>query len=419
MKGADRKVTRVKAGNVTLPIYATRDGRFMLVYREGGKRVRRPYTSMAKAKAVAEERAIAQNNGKLAMLDFTALDREIYMTARQRLLPFGIPLNTVVEEWLAGRGRNEIAPAGSQLVPEIVEQFLSAKADETSHSYMRKLRGDLRRFATEFGGAIRDITPDAIRKYLRALQVGPRRRNNIRDAIASLFIHAKHNGQLPRDRTSAAELVPRLGLADWVPTTYTPEELSLLLAHVGQAWLPWLAIGAFAGVRPEEMACEHTPNSGGEGRRLMWSDFKWARRMIEIPAIVSKTGRKRLVPISDQLMAWLEPWHGAHGAVCPTTRVGRNGRTVSDRYYDETARLAEASGVKWKRDALRHSFCSYWLSMHHDLGKLAEIAGNSAEIIRKHYQDAKYPEEAMAWFSIMPERAGNITQMPLPMTWAK
>jgi hypothetical protein len=41
--------------------------------------------------------------------------------------------------------------------------------------------------------------------------------------------------------------------------------------------------------------------------------------------------------------------------------------------------LAEDAGIKWKKNALRHSFCSYRLAVIEDAAKVAYEAGNSAE----------------------------------------
>jgi hypothetical protein len=51
----------VRVGNVSIPIYVLRDGRFAVVYRPApkAKRVVLPYKLLAKAKQVAQEKAIA------------------------------------------------------------------------------------------------------------------------------------------------------------------------------------------------------------------------------------------------------------------------------------------------------------------------------------------------------------------------
>jgi hypothetical protein len=39
-------------------------------------------------------------------------------------------------------------------------------------------------------------------------------------------------------------------------------------------------------------------------------------------------------------------------------------------------------------------------------------AGNSPAMIHQHYREVVTPEEAKAWFSIVPDRAANVTPMP-------
>jgi hypothetical protein len=67
-----------------------------------------------------------------------------------------------------------------------------------------------------------------------------------------------------------------------------------------------------------------------------------------------------------------------------------------------TRKWAEAAGIKWKSDALRHSYASYKLALTHDMAALALEMGNSPAMIFRHYLDLKHEEEAQAWFAARP-----------------
>jgi hypothetical protein len=78
-------------------------------------------------------------------------------------------------------------------------------------------------------------------------------------------------------------------------------------------------------------------------------------------------------------------------------------------YYDLTAAVNQArrnAGNKkkfvWKRNGLRHSFCSYRLAITQDVAKVALEAGNSAMMIFKHYRELTTDEEAKQWFGVFP-----------------
>jgi hypothetical protein len=56
---------------------------------------------------------------------------------------------------------------------------------------------------------------------------------------------------------------------------------------------------------------------------------------------------------------------------------------------------------------MRHSFCSYLLAKEQNIGLVAEQAGNSPEMIKKHYRRPLTQEEGEAWFEIRPKLAGE------------
>jgi hypothetical protein len=67
-----------------------------------------------------------------------------------------------------------------------------------------------------------------------------------------------------------------------------------------------------------------------------------------------------------------------------------------------TRKWAEAAGMEWKSDALRHSYASYKLALTHDMAALALEMGNSPTMIFRHYLDLKHEDEAKAWFAVLP-----------------
>jgi integrase len=144
--------------------------------------------------------------------------------------------------------------------------------------------------------------------------------------------------------------------------------LTGLLTHVDRRLVPYITIGAFAGLRDAEI------------KRLDWSEINLGKRYIEVKARKAKTPLRRIVTISDNLLAWLKPYAQDSGPVIPlSSSPGHLGKPSRKLVYElrKNARIA-AGMAKWKSNALRHSFCSYHYAMYEDAGKTAAQAGHTS-----------------------------------------
>ena len=95
--------------------------------------------------------------------------------------------------------------------------------------------------------------------------------------------------------------------------------------------VPILAIGAFAGIRMAEL------------ERLGWKAVDLKRKVIEIRAGQAKTASRRVIPISDNLAAWLTP-------------LERKGKIVRIKELQtHVPALARALKMEWPRNVLRVS----------------------------------------------------------------
>ena len=59
--------------------------------------------------------------------------------------------------------------------------------------------------------------------------------------------------------------------------------------------------------------------------------------------------------------------------------------------------------MKWKQNALRHSFISYRMALVKDANQVALEAGNSPDIIFRNYLELVTRTQASSWFGIEPE----------------
>ena len=385
---------------MALPVYQCRDGRstrFILSYHRAGKRVRRSFTSLEKAKKEALLVAHRIQSGMQHVTDMAPADRDAYAAAR-RLLDAsgtGVPLVAAVEDYLRARaiaGTESLAAMAADYskyfrkvvreatVPEVVAHLLRSKAqDGAGARHLSQIRSVLGRFAAACPGPILEVTSARVDDWLRGLKVATSSRNTMLRYVNLLFAFALERNFLPAGRATApAQLRMARTVASDV-SLFTPAQMRTILHAAPPHLVPILAIGAFSGIRMAELA------------RLDWSAVNLERRIIEVRAGQAKTASRRVIPIPDNLRAWLAPLP-RRGKVLPHQSLQR-----------EVTALAKSLGVAWPRNVLRHSFISYRIAIVKSADQVALEAGNSAAIIFKHYRELTTEDVAREWFSILPK----------------
>ncbi|TAE79164.1 MAG: hypothetical protein EAZ84_00010 [Verrucomicrobia bacterium] len=197
--------------------------------------------------------------------------------------------------------------------------------------------------------------------------------------IKVFFSFARERNYLPEDRSTAADSVKLVKNVSDKHSIFSPGQMATILHAAPPRLIPILAIEAFTGIRVAELS------------RLDWSAVDLDRRIIELRADQAKTASRRVVPIPDNLAAWLAP-------------LERQGKVVAAKnlYVDMTA-LARALKIEWPRNVLRHSFISYRIAIVKSADQVALEAGNSASMIFKHYRELTTEQEAEKWFGILPK----------------
>jgi hypothetical protein len=74
--------------------------------------------------------------------------------------------------------------------------------------------------------------------------------------------------------------------------------------------------------------------------------------------------------------------------------------------FDLMPDAGKDSGVKWRNNALRHSFISYRVAKIKNVNEVAMEAGNSPDMIFKHYRELVRETEVDAWFRVTPGSRG-------------
>jgi len=271
-------------------------------------------------------------------------------------------------------------------VRQVADQMLSLKEreGEVGKIYLRALRVRLYKFAEAFQCPISRVSAAQIRDYLLERNVSNRTRHNLRTTLVTLFNFAKAEGYLPADHKGVPRPTKRSRMKLAIKI-FTPDEMTRLLASAQEDQLAVLCLQGFAGLRAEEL------------KRLEWSNIDLKEKHIIVPDTVSKCEVRRIVPISDNLAAWLQPLLKTSGHVCPFSNLAI--------VYSHLARRA---GVAWKRNGLRHSFISYRTALTKSVDQVALEAGNSSAVIYRNYLKCVTESEATKWFKIMPDQPSNI-----------
>jgi integrase len=105
--------------------------------------------------------------------------------------------------------------------------------------------------------------------------------------------------------------------------------MAALMQHATPEIAPCLALGAFAGLRSQEIL------------RLEWTDVTRRPGFIEIAAHKSETATRRLVPIAESLERWLTISQRDSGLVWSNTKA---------MFYKTRLRVAAEAGVKWRQN---------------------------------------------------------------------
>lgn len=396
---------------------------YSLQYWLGGKRHRQAFADWAEAKTKAESIVKKLAAGDAAALALTGDDQRIYLRSVETLKPTGIALDSasirfaeafkvlgsdMVLEACKEYARRHPRNMPKRTVAEVATELVEAKRKANrSERHVKDLESRCGAFAAAFVNTqIQAITPGDVRRYLEGKKIErPSRKgkaisarsfkNNL-NSLTNFFEFAKSRGYLPKDfdAMDGIELPDDRGGEIEI---FTPRELALMLQYAPAEFVPFIALGAFAGIR------------SAEAERLDWSDIR--PDFVEVKASKAKTASRRLVPICPALSAWLEPYRQPAGPVIKMPCVAFVLFKVVDAV--NAALEAQADGkpfapFKWLRNALRHSHISYRMAQIQDVGKVSLEAGNSAQMIFQHYRELVTPAEAAAWFSVTPNRPANV-----------
>jgi integrase len=400
----------VKRGSSVVKIYRDRKPTgtyYRVAYHIGGKRHRLHFNDFEKATSEAEAKAAQLSRGDIDALQLTGRDRLVYGRALEAVKEFDRPLDAVAIEYSDARklldgvplvdaarfyARHHGRGIKRKPVADAVDAMIAAKtAKGVSAVYIADLRYRLGAFKEAFHCDVSALVPDDVARFFDGLALSPRSYNNFLRTLRTFFGFAQRHGWLSKEADLLARVEKRSEKRAPVEI-FTPNELTELFKNASAEVAPCLALAAFAGLRSAEIL------------RLDWRDIERHAGFIEVAAHKAKTAARRIVPLLSNLARWLAiaPRNGAR--VWPDTK---------DCFFKAMRDAADNAKIKWKQNALRHSFISYRLAEIQDVNRLALEAGNSPQMIFRHYRELATPEQARTWFSIAPEAASNVVPIRL------
>ena len=218
------------------------------------------------------------------------------------LKPHGISLREAAQFYV----RNIKLIREPKAVGEVVDEMLHFKAqDDRRPRYLKDLRHKLKNgFALQFGAKpIHEITVRELDDWLRSHgQWSAITRNNYSRTLGVLFSFAVKRRYCLSNPCAELE---KANVTLQKPGILSVDEARALLAAASDDFVPAIAIGLFAGLRPE-----------AELWNLDWRAIDLKERLIDI-SVSKNSASHRFVKISDNLGAWLEPHAALSGDVSP------------------------------------------------------------------------------------------------------
>ncbi len=272
-------------------------------------------------------------------------------------------------------------PTSDLTVADAASQYLVARARSgRSDRYLRQLRVVLDAFAT--GRArlpIDRVTVRMVEDWLDSSQWSPRTQAGYLADVRTWLSWCQRRAWIASNPAAAVD--PPAVRSPEAPGIHTPDQVRAVLeaSRSNPDVCRQLALRYFAGLRSSEVM------------KLREEHLLRDRGVVEVPAVLSKTRRRRLVRILPALEAWLDL-----------------GGTLRGMREQTVRQVIARSGVPWSSNVTRHSFVSYHLAQWENAGRTALESGHSEAILFRHYRALVTPAAAGEFWSIRPQ--GESTQ---------
>lgn len=365
------------------------------MFRVDGRpyRPRRFLDDKDEALALADTWERERSNQGIEAMELPTRLRVQAMEAEGLLRPYGHTITDAVR-FFVRHLEDEKRRSSLPTVSEALSTWIDAKRRQLTDGQIsgrtfQELSNRAVHFRAAFDGQrIDEINPECAEQFVIQRAVCARTRLNLRTKLAQFFNYCRKRNWVSKNPAESVEIrvppheVSILSAADC--------ESLLSAAHASEfaeTIVPYVAVGLFVGLRP------------GEAQNLRWEHVRFESQQLEVRHETSKGRETRFPQLDPVAMTWLEPYRKPRG------------KMINDRFRDEWEAVRTDAGYQfgngaktpWPQDVLRHCFGSYWLAKHNDRPRLAELMGNSVEVIKKHYRRALSREEVDAFWALRPK----------------
>jgi hypothetical protein len=323
----------IKRGSVSVTIYRTPSkgyALYVLAYYQDDRRKREynaDYQVLLKRANEVLDDLIAARPVEAGALNSS--ERSEFMRAKAIVAKINQPLDIVARHYVEAvkiLGNDLVIEAAREYakrhpaklppikVADLVTEFLDEKKKQgRSERHLETLKSHCKRFGDVVCMNIGSVTAADVDLFLNNMEIGARTRDNIVNSINTLFEYAKRKRYLPSDHDELSRVARLDNDHDGPIEIYTPEEMKALLAAADESLLPFIAIGAFAGLRSSEI------------QRLDWQDVKFDSDCIIVQkGKVKQRGKsRRVVPMLPNLKNWLKSFAQTNGPIWPHSKSGQ------------------------------------------------------------------------------------------------
>lgn len=273
-------------------------------------------------------------------------------------------------------------------IDEYLKTVFASKASKTYDDYKMHL-GNIRKY---LGAEIplSSITRESMARYTSTLLSKPTTHNHfIRafSAFANWSILCGYMVKSPlRGIAKAKQSNPK---REFLTVAQTKQLLTRTI-KLHPELMPYVCIGLFAGVRPFETM------------RLTKANIYMAEGNIELTGDITKSakGVGRMVPMRDNLKAWLEVFS-------VNERLTTLNPTTIAKYLRQIDKIDENTRIGLSPDVMRHSFATYDVAESKNTAESAYNMGHSEQISKTYYRGLATKTEGTAYFAITPESLIN------------
>lgn len=391
----------IKVGSVVVKVYrlrhaTTADGWvYSVAWGTVEGRKMKQFADEATAMEEARLKATQLASGRIEASDVSRSDRDELHAARK--ICGATPIIVALREWSRARdltASNVVAAAEAWsarqgtaiqtvLVKEAVNAFMNAK-EKAGVDVRASYKKVLPTLTVAFGErSFHTVTSRELSAWMDQRHPNPVTRNTVRKRIVTLWRWSRRQGFISRDAVSEAEQTDavkepkaKIGIID--RGTYT--SLLRLFRNAHPEYLAALILAGFCGLRRSEIHGQS------------WEDIKTDRKFVRVTSAKKNTPAMRLVPLSNCAIHWLDLCVNRKGLVC--------GNIAMDRIRD----IGRTAKFSLPDNCFRHSFISHRVAQTGNVAETALEAGNSPQIIFRHYRELVTKDEGQAWFEIAPPR---------------